>query len=235
MLTPRSELVLRLIVEDYIRSAEPVGSRFLVEEHQIGVSSATIRNEMVQLETEGYIRQPHTSAGRIPTEKGYQYYLRHIVAGEAVKHPQAGFTQKVVREKEIEETLKSIALSLVQFSGETAFVAFDPRFSYYAGVSNLFHKPDFHDLEMIRSLSVLIDSFDEIVAGMTNRSLDQPTVYIGTEGPFGEHVSAIVLRYTFPNNQKGMLGIIGPLRMDYLQNLALMKQASTLLDNMYET
>src|SRR3989339_131604 len=120
MLTPRSELVLRLIVEDYIRSAEPVGSRFLVEEHQIGVSSATIRNEMVQLEQEGYIRQPHTSAGRIPTEKGYQYYLRHILAAETPPTSRPLLQTDVVREQEIEETLKSLAHSLVRLSGETA-------------------------------------------------------------------------------------------------------------------
>ena len=62
--------VLRAIVADYVSTQEPIGSKALVERHNLGVSSATIRNDMAALEAEGYITQPHTSAGRIPTDKG---------------------------------------------------------------------------------------------------------------------------------------------------------------------
>src|SRR6187455_2200131 len=70
--------VLRAIVEDYVQTREPVGSRALVERHQLGVSPATIRNDMAALEDEGYIAQPHTSAGRIPTDKGYRLFVDRL-------------------------------------------------------------------------------------------------------------------------------------------------------------
>ena len=75
MLEDRKLDVLRAIVEDYVSSHEPVGSKALVERHNLGVSPATIRNDMAALEDEGYIAQPHTSAGRIPTDKGYRLFV----------------------------------------------------------------------------------------------------------------------------------------------------------------
>src|SRR5205823_9525831 len=75
MLDDRKLAVLRAIVEDYVSSNEPVGSKTLVERHQLGVSPATVRNDMAALEEDGYIAQPHTSAGRVPTDKGYRLFV----------------------------------------------------------------------------------------------------------------------------------------------------------------
>ena len=75
--------VLRAIVEDYVETREPVGSKALVERHALGVSSATIRNDMAALEEEGLIAQPHTSAGRVPTDAGYRLFVDRLVVGEA--------------------------------------------------------------------------------------------------------------------------------------------------------
>ena len=78
MAQSRRMLVLRAVVEDYIRSQEPVGSTTLTRDHDLGVSSATVRNDMAALEDEGYLIQPHTSAGRVPTEKGYRYFVDRL-------------------------------------------------------------------------------------------------------------------------------------------------------------
>ena len=80
--------VLRAIVSDYVETQEPVGSKSLVERHSLGVSAATIRNDMAQLEEEGLIRQPHTSAGRIPTDKGYRYFVDQIEAIKPLSAPE---------------------------------------------------------------------------------------------------------------------------------------------------
>src|SRR6266498_336945 len=76
--------VLRAIVEDYVATEEPVGSKALVERHGLGVSPATVRNDMAALEDEGYITQPHTSAGRVPTDLGYRYYVEALMREERV-------------------------------------------------------------------------------------------------------------------------------------------------------
>ena len=78
-LTERQKLILALIIRDYIETAQPIGSRYLVENYNLNVSSATVRNDMLALSETGYLRQPHTSAGRIPTEDGYRFFVRQLM------------------------------------------------------------------------------------------------------------------------------------------------------------
>ena len=84
MLTDRRSALLNLIVEEYVDTALPVGSKYIVSKHDMPVSSATVRLEMARLEDEGYISQPHTSAGRVPSDKGYRYYVESLMAEEAL-------------------------------------------------------------------------------------------------------------------------------------------------------
>ena len=84
MLTDRRSTLLNLIVEEYVDTALPVGSKYIVSKHDMPVSSATVRLEMARLEDEGYISQPHTSAGRVPSDKGYRYYVESLMAEEAI-------------------------------------------------------------------------------------------------------------------------------------------------------
>ena len=84
MLTNRRSTLLNLIVEEYVDTALPVGSKYIVSKHDMPVSSATVRAEMARLEDDGYISQPHTSAGRIPSDKGYRYYVESLMAEEAL-------------------------------------------------------------------------------------------------------------------------------------------------------
>lgn len=79
-LTPRQEYLLRLIVHDYVALGRAIGSKMLVDHHRLALSSATIRNEMAELERHGFIEQPHTSAGRVPTDSGYRYYVERLMA-----------------------------------------------------------------------------------------------------------------------------------------------------------
>ena len=85
MLTDRQLLILQVIIEDFIRSAQPVGSRSLSKKEEITFSSATIRNEMSDLEEIGFIEKTHTSSGRVPSEKGYRYYVDHLLSPQAPK------------------------------------------------------------------------------------------------------------------------------------------------------
>src|SRR3989338_6046855 len=115
---PRQETILKFIVDDYIRNAEPVGSKWLSDQGGLDVSPATIRNDMAALEEAGYLRQPHTSAGRVPTEQAFVYYLKHFVEA---RH-EGGFIDRlrsVAHETQSEEaTMKAFARTLVDLSGE---------------------------------------------------------------------------------------------------------------------
>ena len=225
----RREQILRAIIEEYVRTAEPVGSKYLCENCDFDVSSATIRNEMMALEDEGYLRSPHTSAGRIPTEKAYEHYLRTFVQTNHGGKNESRLREAVSSAIDDESTLRLMAKTLVDLSGETAIVAFGPHRSYYTGVSNLFQKPDFRDLEMLQSLSSMVDRFDDVTAEIFDQVTSEPQVMIGTENPFGDDMTAILVKYRLPNNTVGFLGLLGPLRMNYKKNLSLIEEAREVL------
>ncbi|HEY3313748.1 MAG TPA: heat-inducible transcriptional repressor HrcA [Bacillota bacterium] len=88
-LDPRKHVILKALVEEYIRTGEPVGSVGLLESHELGVSSATIRNEMADLEALGYLSQPHTSAGRVPSSRGYRFYVDSLAEPEDLESLEA--------------------------------------------------------------------------------------------------------------------------------------------------
>lgn len=225
----RQELILKLIVDEYVRQAEPVGSKSLAEAYHLDISPATIRNDMVALERAGYIVQPHTSAGRIPTEKAYVYYLQHFAEPRHESATGPRMREAVTHTSDAESAVKTLARTLVELSGEMAIVAFDPRWSYYTGMANLFQKPEFSDLSVMRTLSTLVDRFDEVVAEVFDRVSDEPEVMIGRGSPFGKDMAAILVKYTLPNRHIGILGLVGPIRMDYARNIGLMEEAIEIL------
>lgn len=225
----RQGAVLKAIVETYIKTAEPVGSKFLVDNCAFNVSPATIRNDMAVLEGAGFIRAPHTSAGRVPTERGYEFYLSNLkgMRRNQVRDRFAGVTEGT---ENAEQAVKQVAKRLVDLSGEMALVSFDPDWSFYTGVSNLMSKPDFNDLGLAQELSEMIDRFDEVINSIFEHLPEAPQVMIGSQNPFGECMSSIVVKYRLPNDMKMVLGLVGPLRMDYQKNIKLIEEALESLD-----
>lgn len=234
----RAQQLLRLIIDDYIKTAEPVGSKYLVEQYNLDISPATVRSEMSLLEEEGFLRHAHTSSGRIPTEKAYQYYLKEFLTADRRGAPR-GYPSSDGRafehmghEENKESAVKSIAKRLTEISGETAIVAFDPNWSFYTGVSNLMQKPEFHD--SVPELAELVDQFDAVVSDMFDRVSHEPQVFIGSHNPFGDQMTTIIVRYDFPNTAGGILGLVGPMRMDYARNLALLEAAKKIINELSE-
>ena len=233
----RQESILKSIVENYIKTAEPVGSKFLAENSGFNVSPATIRNDMMVLDQEGFIRAPHTSAGRVPTERGYEYYLSNIgpMGPKSPMGPKHAFTQVATEAQTPEDAVNKVAKKLVDLSGEMALVAFDPNWSYYTGLSKLFAKPDFSRLGLSQELSEMLDQFDEVINTLFEHMPQAPQVMIGSQNPFGRRMSSIMVKYSLPNNTQVLLGLVGPIRMDYQKNIALLEEAiESLSDVKYE-
>ena len=115
-LTDRQIKILKAIIEDYIETAEPVGSETLDKKYNLGVSPATIRNEMVRLTTNKFLRQPHTSAGRIPTEKGYRFFLENYVQAGRITDREKKAIQNVLKKGSVESSVKEVAKKLAEFS-----------------------------------------------------------------------------------------------------------------------
>lgn len=120
MTQSRRMLVLRAVVEDYIRSQEPVGSAALSKERDLGVSSATIRNDMAALEDEGYLIQPHTSAGRVPTEKGYRYFVDRLATVVPLSEAQRrGINSFLSGSVSLKDALQRSARLLSEITGQS--------------------------------------------------------------------------------------------------------------------
>ncbi|WP_369044585.1 heat-inducible transcriptional repressor HrcA [Sinomonas sp. P10A9] len=122
---PRKLEVLRAIVEDYVHFREPVGSKALVERHRLSVSSATIRNDMAALEDEGLIVAPHTSAGRVPTDKGYRVFVDHLAAVRPLSAPEKQAIQMLLDGAEdLDDVLERTVRLLSQLTNQVAVVQY---------------------------------------------------------------------------------------------------------------
>ncbi len=219
----RKKRVFRAVVREYVESAEPVGSHTIVVKYRLGVSPATIRNDMADLEAEGLLEQPHISAGRVPTEKGYRFYVEQFVDPASA---QPTGRQRLLEafaelDKSAERVAKELARAAAELADETVLVSFGPDRTYLSGVSNLFNKPESRESEMPAAMSHVIDDMDRVMDDLRRRMSSDVEVLIGEENPFGSLFSSVVTRLNGPDADDGIFGILGPKRMDYDANVAL--------------
>jgi len=208
----RQKKLLKTIIKEYIRTAEPVSSGLLVEKFKLPYSSATVRNEMAILEEKGYIYQPYTSAGRVPTEKAYDFYITNL-------KPKKNDINFLV-DKDNEDSLRRAAKNLAEKSGLAVFWAIHKNHLYYTGISNLLGQVEFKKYELAIDVSKVIDQLEDIITGIFTEVGYEPKILLGKKNPFGSALGAITVKYK-GNVGDGMFGIIGPIRMDYEKCLGL--------------
>lgn len=228
MLDERQQKLLQLVIDTYVTSAEPVGSRFLVETAGLDWSEATVRNELRILEEAGFLTHPHTSAGRIPTIKGYRFLIEQIDPTTLhVSKAEAAALEKALVHEDSETVQKNIAKALVELSDETAIIAFSVEKMYYTGLSNLFSKPDFGEMKLVANVSQVFDRCEEYLPRFYTRVTNEPACFLGKDHPFGEMLSVVATR--FGRDGESLLILLGPQRMDYKNNLSLLKKTRELI------
>lgn len=225
MLSERQQKILQLVVDKYISTSQPVSSEGLAE--KVGVSSATIRNEMAEMTDMGYLAQPHTSAGRIVSEKGWQYYVEQLVNlnKQIGKKVEQDFEQ--LHEQDERDYARHVAKKVVEHADAAVMIAFAPRDLYYTGLTNLFSQPEFHELQTIVHVSQVIDHLDDMMVKVFD-DLHEHQILIGEQNAFSPECSAVVSPFQ-QENHKGLFVILGPLRMNYAFNSSLAKYAAELL------
>lgn len=228
MLTQRKKKVLKRIVEEYIKKARPISSGTLAKKDFPKISSATLRNEMLDLTKIGLLYQPHTSAGRVPTLEGFRFFLENFLHEDKVL-PLAEdfFSETEKQESEARKKMKNLAKKLAETSQEAVVIAFSREDFYYTGLSYLFQQPEFSDITLVHSLSETIDHLDEKMKKIFDK-IEEMKVLIGDKNPFGDHCATIFDRVKI-DSQKVIIGLLGPLRMDYKKNIALIKSIKKLL------
>ncbi len=218
----RKDEILNFIVEEFIKTATPVSSSLIVDKYFKDLSSATVRNDMVLLEEMGLIFQPHTSAGRIPTIEGYKSYLNEIQGREWTLNIKSKKIIDSINLTKSEQDIKSMAKALAEISDSAVLIGFSPHNVYYTGISNIFRQPEFRDQTLIYSISEVIDHLDEVMQMIYLKIGEEIKIIIGDENPFGELTSVILSKVNIENKEI-MVGILGPNRMDYRENISLIK------------
>ncbi len=215
----RKKLILDTIIKEYISTATPVSSGYLVEKYSLDVSPATVRNDMAFLEEEGYIIQPHTSAGRIPTENAYRFYLSSLKDKKLSKKDEQIIEENLLSQDE--NDFKKTAKAIAKISGQTVFWAFHKNSLFYTGVSNLLNQPEFKQNNAIYDISLIIDHLDETIERIFEGiPLSENIVLLGSENPLGDMCGAVMFKYK-KKGSTGLFGIMGPVRMDYQYCLAI--------------
>ncbi len=224
----RKKLILSTIIKEHIKSGLPVGSEILVEKYKLDISPATVRNEMAELEDQGFIKQPYTSAGRIPTEEAYNFYLGNL-NDKKLSETEINLLDKLLKTKD-EANFKQAAKILAKISQAAVFWAFERNNLYYTGIANLLHQPEFAQSELIYNISEIIDRLDEIIDDIFDQLKLGEQILLGSKNPFDPNCATVIAKYKLDGNF-GLIGLLGPVRMNYEKNLALIKFVNNRLIN----
>jgi len=230
-----------MAVEEYIDNGEPISSKFLVGKYNFGLSPATIRFELQKLTEDGYLYQPHTSAGRIPTDKGYRFFIDELMAPLSLGFGEENLIKSIFEKEwdDFEMSLfnKELAKNMVEISNDLVVIGSpEDNNIYYDGVLNLFQKPELKEAKQIREGFEIIENFKNNLENVFDKfgdSLNDIRVFIGRENPFygAENYSVIVSRIEFPcrkikkksKDKSEILAILGPKRMRYNKNISLLE------------
>ncbi len=230
-MTDRQTSILRAIVEQYAEVASPVGSSLLAK--VFNVSSATIRAEMVELERLGLIKQPHTSAGRIPTDRGYRFYVNSLSGNQQPSHMERGAERALTARVEggglPERTIRNAVDTLVELTHNLGLATIGNQL-YMSGLSNLFGQPDFAGSGEVQQVARLLDNLEP---WLREAAPNEPlSVYIGAENPIGRaaNCTLIISKFRSPYSDRSYVGVLGPTRQSYKNVMSLVEHTGRSLE-----
>lgn len=230
----RQQKILKAIIEKFIQTASPIGSQLIYEEYDLNVSPATIRNEMALLEKQGYIAQPHTSAGRVPTSMAYRLFVDQLKFNLELLNTAKEEIETLRLERRLnlaKEKLHEMVSILATLTHNVSFATVPgSQGLFYMGISNVLKQPEFRSnpAEATQVIEVLENRFSQILSQL--EVTDEPSFYIGEENiiPEIQSCSVLVQLYRY-KGYKGVMGILGATRMNYAYNMAALQSAIDLL------
>lgn len=230
-MTERQIAILSAIIEQYAEVASPVGSVMLAK--LFGVSSATIRSEMAKLAKMGFITHPHTSAGRVPTDKGYRFYVNLLTQQQEIpvedRTTRALEARVSTQVEHADRAIRSAVDSLVDLTQNLGLATIGDEL-YMSGMGNLFSHPEFFGGPNARSVARLLDNLEPwLREAAPNEPLN---VFIGSENPIGKSSGAtlIISRFRSPFSDRSYIGVLGPTRQSYARVMRLVRQTGAMLE-----
>jgi heat-inducible transcriptional repressor len=219
-LTARQTKILKSLIDEYIDTAEPVGSEALEKKYNLGVSPATVRNEMAVLIKNGYLRQPHTSAGRVPTPKAMKFYIDQLMEEKKMSVADEVKTKEEVWDARdnIYDLMDEATHALAERTRSLAIASLDEGKVWHSGYANIFLQPEFSDIEMSASLFSMIEEVSRLQDLFFNRMTGSSPI----EVIFGEELGWPHLNYIGVcgtrlklGDREGALAVVGPSRLQY--------------------
>lgn len=232
----RKQEVLKAIIQHFINSGEPVGSQTIIVSYKFAVSPATIRNDMASLEREGLIYQPHTSAGRVPTDLGYRLYVNEMADMNSARIEALQVLKQLRRDYALEKVKEKIYDAVSLLSRATDNVSFatlpDNQRTFYLGMANVLRQPEFLT-DTVRASQVIevLEKHDHFVNILKELNINnEVSIFIGKENMLEQihSCSLIVTKYNL-EGYEGYVGILGPTRMNYPFNQALLEEVKKFL------
>lgn len=236
-LSDRQVKILKIIIEEYMDSAEPVGSQKLEKKYELGVSPATIRNEMVLLTKAGYLRQPHASAGRVPTKDAFKLYLDRLM-----EEKKLSVTQEVAAKEKIwdarfdfSELVKQATRSLASQSRMLAVANLESGDVFHSGYVNLLNDPEFFDIDVTKTVLSILDEIQGLTK-LFEKSFGEGPIHclLGEEMGYEilEPCGMVFANFEAGQEKRGSLGVIGPCRLDYPKVVPMVKYYTQLVEEL---
>ena len=229
-ITERQRQILCQIIEEYAETASPVGSVTMAK--LFDVSPATVRAEMARLEALGLIAQPHTSAGRVPTDAGYRFYVNHLdgaTEDSALERGTHAIEVRVSSQSQADAAIRRAVDSLVELTGNLGLATIGGQL-YLSGISQLFTQPEFVDTRRVQAVAKLLDNLEP---WLREAAPGEPlNIFIGQENPIGRNseVSLIISTFRSPFSDRSYIGVLGPTRQNYSRVMSLVKYTGKMLE-----
>ena len=232
----RRDLVLGIVVNQYIRSVSPVSSAHIASDYGLDLSPATIRNILAELEQDGYLTHPHTSAGRMPTEEGYRYFVDHLMneiqlLGEEQARIRFEYQQGV---KDLEAILEKTSQVISDITHCTSIISLDnvPGRIFCKGLGYVVEYSEANDISRIRQLLHTLEEKEQLFEIINRRLEEKIQIYIGHEVAYSniENCSLAISRYQGPQGTSGRIAVLGPTRMDYPKVVSALDYLSKLMN-----
>lgn len=228
-MTERKYLILKAIIESFIEGAEPVSSQYLLQSGDFDVSSATIRNDMAILEEMGLIHQPHTSSGRVPTDLGFRMFIDELMdfPDKMLVRKQEMNIRQIIESQREEQMIHNAVSFISKASNNVGFAILPDGQTYYLGLANFLQKPEFRESAQAYTVVKILEDKYAFTNILKSLPLDDKVrVFVGKENIIPEisSCSLIATRYKLGASGSGIIGILGPIRMNYAFNMALVEE-----------
>jgi len=239
-LTDRQKDLLRNIIEEYVATAEPVGSENIVGKYSLGVSPATVRNEMARLTSEGFLKQPHTSAGRIPTPQGLRFYIHELMKEQTIPVKDEVAIKEGLWDYRFHphRLLKQATKELSEKSGTLAIAATEEGDIYTSGAYSILDIPEFYDIDLTKTLLMLTDRSEMLNQILERAVINEPVcVMLGDElgGEYLEYCGFVFAPFGSGKKNAGVIGVLGPTRMAYPRVIPTVRYFGDLLTELAST